>query len=41
MGYSYARTTHEPTVRQLAETLWREHYNAGQEVEVATLVSDD
>ncbi len=41
MGYSYARTTHEPTVRQLAETLWREHYSAGQEVEVATLVSDD
>jgi hypothetical protein len=24
MGYSYARTTHEPTVRQLAEELWRE-----------------
>ena len=23
MGYSYARTTHEPTVRQLAEELWR------------------
>lgn len=25
VGYSYARTTHEPTVRQLAEALWREH----------------
>ncbi len=24
-GYSYARTTHEPTVRQLAEDLWEEH----------------
>ena len=24
VGYSYARTTHEPSVRQLAETLWRE-----------------
>ncbi len=24
IGYSYARTTQEPTVRQLAETLWRE-----------------
>lgn len=24
MGYSYARTTHEPTVRQLAEELWKE-----------------
>lgn len=24
-GYSYARTTHEPSVRLLAETLWREH----------------
>ena len=24
MGYSYARTTREPTVRVLAETLWRE-----------------
>jgi len=23
-GYSYARTTHEPTVRLLAENLWRE-----------------
>lgn len=23
-GYSYARTTHEPSVRQFAETLWRE-----------------
>jgi hypothetical protein len=23
MGYSYARTTREPSVRQLAETLWR------------------
>lgn len=25
IGYSYARTTHEPSVRLLAETLWREH----------------
>ena len=25
MGYSYARTTREPVVRVLAETLWREH----------------
>src|SRR5690606_19646341 len=24
IGYSYARTTHEPHVRQLAEELWRE-----------------
>ncbi len=24
MGYSYARTTHEHTVRHLAEELWRE-----------------
>lgn len=24
IGYSYARTTHEPTVRLLAENLWRE-----------------
>ena len=23
LGYSYARTTREPTVRQLAEELWR------------------
>ncbi len=23
LGYSYARTTREPSVRQLAETLWR------------------
>jgi len=28
MGYSYARTTHEPTVRQLAEELWRERLRA-------------
>jgi len=28
MGYSYARTTHEPTVRQLAEELWRERLGA-------------
>ena len=25
MGYSYARTTREPAVRVLAETLWREY----------------
>ena len=25
MGYSYARTTREPAVRVLAETLWQEH----------------
>ncbi len=25
LGYSYARTTSEPTVRQLAEELWRRH----------------
>jgi len=24
VGYSYARTTHEPSVRQWAETLWRD-----------------
>lgn len=24
-GYSYARTTREPTVRELAERLWQEH----------------
>ncbi len=24
-GYSYARTTREPSVRQLAEQLWAEH----------------
>ncbi len=24
IGYSYARTTHEPHVRQLAEELWRD-----------------
>lgn len=24
-GYSYARTTQEPAVRDLAETLWNEH----------------
>lgn len=25
IGYSYARTTHEPTVRQAAEQLWQAH----------------
>lgn len=39
MGYSYARTTHEPTVRVLAEELWREHLG-GAEREVA-LVGED
>lgn len=28
-GYSYARTTREPSVRQLAEQLWNEHLSAG------------
>jgi hypothetical protein len=34
-GYSYARTTHEPSVRLLAEQLWRNHLQraAGQLVE--------
>jgi hypothetical protein len=27
-GYSYARTTHEPSVRRLAEDLWREQVRA-------------
>ena len=31
LGYSYARTTHEPTVRQLAETLWSAHLSSQQE----------
>lgn len=31
LGYSYARTTHEPTVRQLAETLWSAHLSSEQE----------
>ena len=29
-GYSYARSTREPAVRDLAETLWREHLAARQ-----------
>lgn len=28
LGYSYARTTREPSVRQLAETLWRAERDA-------------
>jgi hypothetical protein len=30
-GYSYARTTREPAVRELAEQLWQEHLTARQE----------
>lgn len=34
-GYSYARTTREPTVRALAESLWREHRKARDARELA------
>ena len=30
IGYSYARTTHEPNVRLLAENLWRERLGRRQ-----------
>lgn len=40
MGYSYARTTHEPTVRHLAEQLWRAHIDADRARPVA-LVGED
>lgn len=29
-GYSYARTTREPAVQELAEQLWQEHVNKGK-----------
>ena len=31
MGYSYARTTHEPHVRLMAEELWRQRIGEGGE----------
>lgn len=40
MGYSYARTTQEPTVRHLAEQLWREHI-AEEEPRPVALVGED
>lgn len=40
MGYSYARTTQEPTVRALAEELWRTHIGAREPRHVA-LVGED
>jgi hypothetical protein len=40
MGYSYARTTREPTVRHLAEELWRAHTSTARERSVA-LVGED
>jgi hypothetical protein len=39
-GYSYARTTQEPTVRQLAEQLWRERV-IGSEPTAVALARDD
>lgn len=40
MGYSYARTTQEPTVRHLAEELWRAHIGETEKRPVA-LVGED
>lgn len=50
LGYSYARTTHEPTVRQLAEDLWSQHLQElagdvgleldGLDVDAASVVID-
>lgn len=33
MGYSYARTTREPVVRALAETLWQDYLNDAKRLE--------
>ena len=43
MGYSYARTTQEPTVRHLAEELWRAHVDGQAARLVASVerVSED
>lgn len=32
-GYSYARTTREPAVRELAEQLWRKHLSDREELQ--------
>ena len=37
LGYSYARTTREPAVRKLAETLWAEHLKTRGHREVQTV----
>ena len=39
LGYSYARTTREPSVQELAQTLWHEHLaekSRGKNVELLT-----
>jgi len=40
MGYSYARTTHEPTVRQLAEALWKDRLGTPDAALAAAVASD-
>ena len=37
LGYSYARSTGEPAVRKLAETLWTEHLKTRGSREVQTV----
>ena len=39
-GYSYARTTKEPSVRQLAEQLWRQHIDGAGHSELAVARDD-
>ena len=39
-GYSYARTTQEPSVRQLAEQLWREHIDGAERSRLAVARDD-
>jgi hypothetical protein len=35
LGYSYARTTREPAVEELAEALWREHLSQRRQLDEA------
>jgi hypothetical protein len=37
MGYSYARTTKEASVRQIAEELWQDYLEAQREDEIPTV----
>jgi hypothetical protein len=37
LGYSYARTTREPAVEELAESLWREHLSTHNPVDIEVL----
>lgn len=40
VGYSYARTTKEPVVRELAESLWQTHLEAKNPREIETVAVD-